>query len=63
LFTFTGRISVKREVSDGDDRDEGIAAAIAEEGSIVRWGLAAERKLTVKVNKANNLNQSKGMGK
>ena len=52
LFTFTDRISVRREVLDGSNRDEGIAEAIAEEGLIARWGLAAGRKLSEKVNKA-----------
>ena len=41
LFSFTDRISVRREVLDGNDRDEGIAEAIDEEGLIARWDLTA----------------------
>ena len=53
MFTSSGRVSVRREASDGDDRDKGIAQAISEERSIARWGFAAERKLTEEVNMAN----------
>ena len=52
MFTSSGRVSVRREASDGDDRDKGIAQAISDERSIARWDLAAERKLTEEVNMA-----------
>ena len=51
LFTFPGRISIRRETPDVGDRDEGIAVAIAEEQSPTDGRLAADRKLTEKVNK------------
>ena len=52
LFTFPDRISIRREAPDIGDCDEGIAIAIAEEQSPTDGGLAADRKLTEKVNKA-----------
>ena len=56
LFTFPGRISIRREAPDVGDRDEGIAVAIAEEQSPTDGRLAADRKLAEKVNKAPLLN-------
>ena len=54
MITFPRRIPHKRSVPGGDDRDENIALALFEEGSIGRWGLVADRKLGEKVNKAFN---------
>ena len=52
MFTFTGRISVKRKASDAVVFDEGIAPAISEEKSAADDALVGDRKLTEKVNKA-----------
>ncbi len=52
LFTFSGRISARRRVSDAAADDEGIASPIAEETDAVDEILAASRKLIEKVNKA-----------
>src|SRR3984957_239784 len=52
LFTSSGRISVRREGSDGADCDKGIALAIAAEQNVSDDPLAADRKLTEELNKA-----------
>jgi len=54
MFTFAGRISVKREAPDGTGGDKGIALAIAEEPEASDGSLAADRKLTAEVNVAEN---------
>ncbi len=51
-FTFTGRISAKRKAPDAVVFDEGIASAISEEKNTADGRLAAGRKLTEKVNMA-----------
>jgi len=48
LFTFTGKISVRREVPDATAGDEGIAPAIAEETDAVDGCLAADRNFARK---------------
>ena len=52
LFTFTGRISAKREASDVVVFDEGIALAISEEKNATDERLAAGLNFPEKVNKA-----------
>jgi predicted transcriptional regulator len=52
LFTFTGRVSVRREASDVASSEEAIASAIAEEQDAADGCLVAHRKLTEKVNNA-----------
>src|SRR5271163_4240151 len=53
LFTFTGRISTKREAPDGALCDESIAeGSMDEEKSAADGRFAAGRKLPEKVNKA-----------
>jgi hypothetical protein len=54
LFTFTGRVSVRREAPDAAASDEAIASAIVEELDAVDGCLVADRKLTEKVNNASN---------
>ncbi len=58
LFTFSGRISARRGVSDAATDDERIASAIAEEADAVDETPTADRKLTEKVNKAHQEGKS-----
>ena len=51
MFTFSGRISARREISDAVAGNQAMALAIAEEADVVDETLAAGRKLTEKVNK------------
>ena len=54
LCTFAGRISSKQEAPDVAVFDKGIASAIFEEKNATDGCLAAGRKLTEKVNEAQN---------
>lgn len=57
VFTFTGRVSVKRDSSDEAAGDEGIAPAIAVETDTADACVAADGKLTVKGNTAHQRTQ------
>lgn len=50
LFTFSGRVSVKRDPSNEMAGDRGIASALAEEADTAGEDIEVDRKLTEKVN-------------